>query len=529
MATVLSLFPIVLLIYLMTKKRSMPSYFALPLMAVLLYLIKMFFFHIDTTLINATVVNGLLTAWTPIMIIWGAVFLFRTMEHTGAMGTIRTWLNEVTTNKVAQLMIIGWAFAFLIEGASGFGTPAAIAAPILVGLGFPAVRVAMLCLIMNSVPVSFGAVGTPVWFGLGQLGLSHAELLNIGMKTATIHAAAALVIPVIALVFVVSFKEVKKNLVFVFLSILSCVVPYLLLAQVNYDFPSVVGGAIGFVLSVTLAHWGVGLAKDKDHAETVKSVPIPAVIRASFPLWGTVLLLLVTRIKQLGIKPLLVASKPALAATLGHFGTLSISSSLVISLSHIFGTASGWKFQTLYIPSLIPFFVISAITFLIFKASAKTMREVAHESYKQMRKPIAALLGALVFVKLLMVGGQHSSAVLIGQSLADVAGEKWRYFASYLGALGAFFSGSNTVSNLTFGGIQVGIAKSLGMNVSSILAFQTVGGAMGNMICINNIVAVCSVLGISGYEEGFILKRTVIPMVIYGIIVAIVGTLLFAV
>jgi lactate permease len=67
------------------------------------------------------------------------------------------------------------------------------------------------------------------------------------------------------------------------------------------------------------------------------------------------------------------------------------------------------------------------------------------------------------------------------------------------------------------------------MNVSSILAFQTVGGAMGNMICINNIVAVCSVLGISGYEEGFILKRTVIPMVIYGIIVAIVGTLLFAV
>ena len=133
MATALSVFPIVLLIYLMTKKRSMPSCFALPLMAVLLYLIKMFFFHIDTTLINATVVNGLLTAWTPIMIIWGAVFLFRTMEHTGAMGTIRNWLNEVTTNKVAQLMIIGWAFAFLIEGASGFGTPAAIAAPIHAG------------------------------------------------------------------------------------------------------------------------------------------------------------------------------------------------------------------------------------------------------------------------------------------------------------------------------------------------------------------------------------------------------------
>jgi lactate permease len=532
MATALSLFPIVLLIYLMTKKRSMPSYYALPLVAVLLYLIKLFYFQLDTTLVNATVVNGLLTAWTPILIIWGAVFLFRTMEHTGAMDTIRTWLNQVTTNKTAQLMIIGWAFAFLIEGASGFGTPAAIAAPILVGLGFPAVRVAILCLIMNSVPVSFGAVGTPTWFGLGQLGLSQANLLEIGAKTAMIHSLAALVIPVIALVFVLSFKEVKKNLGFVYLSILSCVVPYLLLAQVNYEFPSVVGGAIGLVLSVVLAHWGVGLAKEKDRGQgqvsKTNTVPVSALIRASFPLWGTVVLLLVTRIKQLGIKPLLTAAKPAWAAPISHLGTFSVSASLVVSLTHIFGTPSSWKFQILYIPALIPFFIIAAITFFLFKADNATMRKVASESYRQMKKPVAALLGALVFVKLLMVGGQNASTMLIGKALADGAGQQWRYFASYLGATGAFFSGSNTVSNLTFGGIQVGIAKTLGLNASSILAFQSVGGAMGNMICINNIVAVCSVLGISA-EEGFILKRTVIPMVLYGVIAAVAGTLLFAI
>ncbi|MCV6023232.1 L-lactate permease, partial [Escherichia coli] len=76
----------------------------------------------------------------------------------GAEAVIKRWLEGVSRNQIAQLMIIGWAFAFMIEGASGFGTPAAIAAPILVGLGFPALRVAMLALIMNSVPVSFGAV-----------------------------------------------------------------------------------------------------------------------------------------------------------------------------------------------------------------------------------------------------------------------------------------------------------------------------------------------------------------------------------
>ncbi|WP_432822679.1 L-lactate permease, partial [Trichloromonas sp.] len=208
MATALSLFPIVLLIYLMTKKNNLPSFKALPLVALILYLIKLVFFDIDANLANATVLNGLLTAWTPILIVWGAIFLFKTMEYTGAMDTIRSWLNGVTTNKVAQLMIIGWAFAFLIEGASGFGTPAAIAAPILVGLGFPAVRVAILCLIMNSVPVSFGAVGTPTWFGLGQLGLSSQELMAIGIKTAVIHSVAALVIPVIALIFALSLAEV---------------------------------------------------------------------------------------------------------------------------------------------------------------------------------------------------------------------------------------------------------------------------------------------------------------------------------
>ena len=78
---------------------------------------------------------------------------------------MRKWLGNINPNPVAQLMIIGWAFAFMIEGASGFGTPAAIAAPILMGLGFNPLKVAMLALVMNSVPVSFGAVGTPTWFG----------------------------------------------------------------------------------------------------------------------------------------------------------------------------------------------------------------------------------------------------------------------------------------------------------------------------------------------------------------------------
>ncbi|MCG8509938.1 MAG: L-lactate permease, partial [Rhodospirillales bacterium] len=202
MAFAVAIAPIVILIFLMTKKNSTPSHVALPVVAVLVYAIKLIYFGTEANLVNATVVKGLLTAWTPILIIWGAIFMFKTMERSGGMDVIRTWLNGISGNPVAQLMIIGWAFSFLIEGASGFGTPAALAAPILAGLGFPAVRVAILCLIMNSVPVSFGAVGTPTWFGLGQLGLSEAALRAIGFDTSLIHAAAAFLIPLTALHFV---------------------------------------------------------------------------------------------------------------------------------------------------------------------------------------------------------------------------------------------------------------------------------------------------------------------------------------
>ncbi|MEF1220559.1 L-lactate permease, partial [Photobacterium damselae] len=208
--------------WMMTKKNSYPSHIALPVTALLVGLIQLFYFEANTTLLAANIVTGVLSAITPISIIAGAILLNRTLAVSGAEDVIRQWLEGVSKNQVAQLMIIGWAFAFMIEGASGFGTPAAIAAPILVGLGFNPLKVAMLALVMNSVPVSFGAVGTPTWFGFGTLGLSDAELLNTGRLTAAVHFVAGFIIPVLALKFVVSWQQIRRNFIFIQLSALSC-------------------------------------------------------------------------------------------------------------------------------------------------------------------------------------------------------------------------------------------------------------------------------------------------------------------
>lgn len=523
MALFLSIFPIVLLIWLMVKKNGMASYIALPLTAALIYILQLVYFGNDMMLLNANIVAGLVSTLTPITVIFGAILFNRMLETTGCIDVIRKWLANINPNPVAQLMIIGWAFAFMIEGASGFGTPAAIAAPILVGLGFNPLKVAIFTLVMNSVPVSFGAVGTPTWFGFGALDLSDQDILSIGKQTGLIHFFASLVIPLIALSFITSWQEIRKNIVFIYLSVMVCTIPYVLLATVNYEFPSLVGGAIGLLLSVAIANKGIGLSKEYEAEQDAGAahLPLKTVVKALAPLGILIGILVVTRIQQLGIKDLLNSTAPLFSLNLGIFD-FEVSKALILGVKDIFGQGVSDSYKTLYVPALIPFVVTVLIALMMFKPSPDAVKSMFGTSLAQVRKPFLALLGALVMVKLMLVGGDASMVKTIGREFAALAGQNWVYFASYLGAIGAFFSGSNTVSNLTFGGIQQQIALDTGLSVTLVLALQSVGGAMGNMVCINNIIAVCTVTDVQN-QEGAILKKTFVPMFIYGVIAAVVA------
>lgn len=518
-------FPIILLIYLMSKKNSLPASQALPLCALVAYFVVLVGFNHDANLVHANVLGGMLTAWKPILIIAGAIFLFRCMDVSGALDIMRQWLNQVSVNPVAQLMIVAWAFAFLIEGASGFGTPAAIAAPILVSLGFPALRVAVCCLILNSIPVTFGAVGTPIWFGLSVVELLPEQLGDIAWKSALINTVAAPFVVLCALAFVLDKKrQLTQNMLFIILSTFSCTVPYLALSAVSVEFPSLLGGLIGLVITLLLAKFGIGLSPAASKNTPSESHLSPWLLcKASFPLWGTVLLLIVTRIPELGLKSLLQLGEPAWHINLGQLGDFSISAALVLNLKHIFLTDTSWQHSVLYVPSIIPFVLIGLITLRWFKHGS--LAEVATHTKSSMHKPVVALIGALVFVNLMMLGGEQSAVTQIGQHLATLSGQYWGFFAPFLGALGSFFSGSATVSNLTFAGIQHSIAIELGLELTTILAMQSVGAAMGNMVCINNIVAVTSILSLQ-QKEGYILKRTVLVVILYGIIAGLMGLIL---
>jgi lactate permease len=528
----LAILPIVVLIYVMTKRRPWPSQISLPVAAALVYFLSLVHFRFDANLVNATVVNGVLSALTPISIVWGAILLSLTMRRSGAERVISQWLKGVSPNRVAQLMILGWAFPFMMEGASGFGTPAAIAAPLLVGLGFDAVGVAILTLIMNALPATFGAVGTPMWFGFSQVALSPSEIQSVSWNSALVHTVAAVVVPIIALRFLVGWAEIRRNLLFIYLSILSCALPSLFLSRFNYEFPSLIGGAVGLCLSALMAKYQVGLAHTQAaHTPIAKEVeveppsPLHERVRAFAPYLILIALLIVTRVRFLPLRTWLNAESPALALDLGSLGTFSVSAALVFRLDAIFGTPSAWSYNALFVPALIPFAVVVLLSTSILRIDLPTVKQVLADTSHRLSGPSLTLVGALIMVQLMTLGDDSALTMTIGRALAAVTDKTWPFFAPLLGALGTFFAGSATVSNLTFAGIQDSIARTLDFDRTSILAMQSIGAGMGNMIAISNIVAVTSILGLEN-QDGYVLKRTVIPLLVYALIAGISGLIL---
>jgi len=551
MMLVLSILPIVLLVAAMTltwprRWLPLPAHVALPGVAVLAYALR-FIQPVDAApaIIHAAMIDGLLSSLTPLAIVFGAVLLFKTMEKSSAMTVLAARLRELTPDPIAQLMLVGWAFSFLIEGLSGFGTPAALAAPILVGLGFPTLRVAAMCLIMNSVPVSFGAVGTPTWFGLSGVDLATGELSEIGWRTALVHAAAAPFTALLALRVVATWAQIRRRLAFVMAVVAASVGPFVLAARFNVEFPSIAGGLAGLIGATVLVKWRVGLPLTAEPS-AMPAAAMPAsgtptaaapmsLARAIMPLAATVVLLAVTRIDAppaLGLKALLNFDSATASATIPGVGEAWVSPALVVGLRDILGTDADWRMPLLYVPFILPFVVVALAAIPVLRMPRAVACSAWAETFTRLVRPAIALAGALVLAKVMTAGGEHSPVTQIGLALADTTGRAWPFFAPILGAVGSFFSGSNTVSNLTFAPIQAAIAGTLGLDRATVLALQSAGGAMGNMVCIHNIVAVGAVLGLSekrsaergpGERSGTvasILRLTIVPLVVYAAIAA---------
>ena len=161
MYALLAFIPILLTIILLAV-GNWPAKRALPIAWALTAVIALAIWKVDVVHVFGFSLFGMGKAFDLLVIIFGAILILNTLKQSGAMETINQGFRGITTDRRIQVIIIGWLFGAFIEGAAGFGTPAALAAPLLVGLGFPPLAAAMSTLILNSTPVSFGAAGTPI-------------------------------------------------------------------------------------------------------------------------------------------------------------------------------------------------------------------------------------------------------------------------------------------------------------------------------------------------------------------------------
>ncbi len=553
MLAMFALLPILAALILMVGLRW-PATKAMPIAWACAVLGAMVGWGIDASTIAAMSFHGAITAVSVLIIVFGAILILYTLQYSGGMETIQYGMQQISADHRVQAIIIGYLFAAFIEGAAGFGTPAALAAPLLLSLGFPPLAAAVICLVFNSFPVSFGAVGTPIILGLkyvqplvkeavaaGIPGLNFAspEQFNmvIGQWATIFHGVMAFILPIFMLGFITRFfgpnrswSDGFKAWKFCVFAAVSFVVPYLVFAWlVGPEFPSLIGGLVGLGIVVLGAKngfclpaetWTFGDHKNWDPewtgeisvADTKEFKAHMSQFKAWLPYVLIGLILVVTRIPEIGLKGMLAGVKiPFDAGFLGH---PEIKNAIAI----------------LYLPGTIPFVLVALLTIPLHGMSGSNASKAWKESIAKMKNPTIALLFAVALVSIFRLSGTNPNGLAsmpleLAKAVSGLVGNAWPMFASVVGGLGAFITGSNTVSDLLFAEFQWGVAQQLELPRQIIVAAQVVGGGAGNMVCIHNIVAACAVVGLSGME-GTILKRTVWPFLLYAAVVGIIASLM---
>ncbi|WP_460754709.1 L-lactate permease [Myceligenerans cantabricum] len=530
---------------------------AMPVGLVVIIVVALTAWQMPVVTIAASVVQGLLIAIGLLWIIFGALLMLETITKSGALASIRAGFTSISPDRRVQVIIIAWLFGSFIEGAAGFGTPAAVVAPLLLALGFPAMAAVMAGLVIQSTPVSFGAVGTPMLTGLGtgladadgqpvagvaareaELGLDHLGFVaHTATQVATLHAVAGVLIPLFMVTMMCGFFGEKRSFraglavwPFAVYAALAMIVPYLAVAYLlGPEFPALLGGFVGLVLVMFTSSKGFLMPKDvwdfpprerwsdrwmgtvdpaKEAAGLTKKMSLPL---AWTPYLVVAALLLITR------------NIPAIKEFL--------TGPAVLEVQDIFGTGIGQNMDLLYSPGAI-FLLACLITYVLHGMKRDQIAASWKVAGGQLGAAAVALVFALPLVRIFINSGPDlngagldSMPITLAQAAADLGGSQWPLFAPFIGALGAFVAGSNTVSNMTFAQFQFATGENIGASSpETVAALQAVGGAAGNMVAIHNIVAASATVGLVG-REGDLIRKTVIPMVYYCLTTGAVGYL----
>ena len=516
-----------------------PAKRAMPMVLLVTVLIALTAWDMTFNRVLASSLQGLVLTGAILWIIFGAILLLNTLKHSGAIKAIRGGFANISPDRRVQVVIVAWLFGCFIEGASGFGTPAAVAAPLLVALGFPAMGAVMLGMMVQSTPVSFGAVGTPIVVGvqggLDKAGISGKLIANgsdwetfyrlITSEVAITHAIIGIAMPLLMCIMLTRFFGRNKSWTeglaiapFALFTGLCFVIPYAAAGIfLGPEFPSMIGALVGLVIVVPAAKAGFLLPKTTwDFAEP-KDWPVEWMGSIQIKLDD-----LTTKAPMsvgLAWLPYLLLAGLLVLSRVNADVKAFFLKNLVLGWSNILGEKGlSGSIEFLYLPGGIMVIVVLA-TFVLQRMKFSELKAAVGESSRTLLGAGFVLIFTIPMVRILINSGVNLSGLpsmprAMAELVASSVGHVFPFFAPSVGALGAFIAGSNTVSNLMMAQFQFDTAQLIGVSGAMLVAAQAVGAAAGNMIAIHNVVAASATVGLLG-REGQVLRMTILPTIYY--------------
>lgn len=473
--------------------------------------------------------------WPIAWIIVAAVFLYKLTVKSGQFEVIRSSVLSITGDQRLQVLLIGFSFGAFLEGAAGFGAPVAITAALLVGLGFNPLYAAGLCLIANTAPVAFGALGIPIIVA-GQV--TGIDAFKIGAMTGRQLPLLSIIVPFWLVAMMDGWKGIKETWPAALVAGVSfAVTQYYTSNYIGPELPDITSALVSLVcLTLFLKVWQPKSERAKQVAGTSGGAavmggfggaratePSPYSIGEIIKAWSP-FLILTALVTIWTLKPFKAAFAPG--GVLENFVFLFAIphlDQLVMKMAPIVAnpTAMPAVFKLDPISATgTAIFISALLSMLVLKINPKIGLTTFKETFIELKWPILSIGMVLGFAFVTNYSGMSATMALV---LAGT-GVAFPFFSPFLGWLGVFLTGSDTSSNALFGSLQATTAHQIGVNDTLLVAANTSGGVTGKMISPQSIAVACAATGMVGKESDlfrFTLKHSLIFATFVGLITLI--------
>lgn len=442
------------------------------------------FFGADLQVLYWAQVQGLFRALYVLYIIWGALFFFRVTEATGTLSSMRQILQHATPDRTLQVLLLSWGFASFLQGVGGFGVPVAVVAPILVSLGLTPLHAVMLPSLGHAWAISFGS-----------LGASYEALISAtGLEAAVIGPPMAIALGFVCFVvgFIILYTASEGHMrmpslvTWAIMAATMSGVQYLSVHAGVMNIAAMLGALAGLVTG------GIWALVTRRRTTTSAHTPSAMPARIYGQLIPYLLLIVIILVANLAptVKHALnryVVTVQVPALTLRDGTELAAGRTKPISLL-------GHPGAQLVIATLLTL-LLARLQHTLPPGSGTQIRQ------KIWRSGIKSTIGIATMMAMATTMQNTGMVTILSEGMARLAGQLFPLIAPFIGALGAFLTGSNTNSNVLLGAFQLQVAQTLKLSVPLVLALHNAGAAVGSIFAPAKIIVGCSTVGLTGGES----------------------------